>query len=808
MRVVRILLAVVTIPLIMAPLWGQTVTRIVPPLDTGAVQTYQSPFACQPCHPRQFRENRQSVKSGYRNFSPTFNALELAGNTSEATQLAFEAGVIQANLRPAANPDLDNFVAGGEDGASQTADEVRGGFCLGCHSGHTIGLGVNSEKGGAPNEVPLWDGRFVANHAPGAPEGSRFVDGENIRPLRDYHLVDGNGNQVLPDEFGGLPPPGAQTSLGGFGVNCDYCHNVLGPDLDRSFQGDGLGNVGLQLLFTDFKVGPFKNAFPPRGRFHQSTNRDERINYLRSPMLCNACHDVRVPTADIISTDDLSRLATVSHYRLENLSTDWTIGPYNDPGQNPFGQVVRCQDCHMSLYPYAGDSSYTVTDPATGDKIRIASPTPSVFPINYAAEGENGIENGDFATEGNIPLPRRKVATHYFTGIDVPLLGDDEMKAFLGDDYPSVDEPGTDEYGIPNALSVRRQDLAEASVRIDLERSDSTATLGETFTARVRAIALTGHRLPSGFSQERDVWVQFTVSAQRKGSERDFVLYQSGYLVDKPHPETEEFDRDGSFEDEDQEHLDVKVNPFDHNNSRFGFGPDDGPHARIFEGLKEGLVFFRNELVRIYGPARIPVEKAFLPVSDHDELLEVCCQPGVSPENCVDRAVCLSTGIPGANRRHPRSGELLHFVLEEETFSAGSTNFVDNWRALPPLYPRTYAYEIHLPSAEELAEFGVELEGPIQLKAEVHFRHFPPLFLRFLSRVSGAYVERNIFNLSSLARFVGLRGPMNRNLNLWDEQRIDDKLRTMRGIAGAEITVPLNQLAPARRWFRRDRRGQ
>ena len=210
---------------------------------------------------------------------------------------------------------------------------------------------MNSEEGGAPNEVPLWDGRFVANHAPGAPEGSRFVDGENIRPLRDYHLVDGNGNQVLPDEFGGLPPPGAQTSLGGFGVNCDYCHNVLGPDLDRSFQGDGLGNVGLQLLFTDFKVGPFKNAFPPRGRFHQSTNRDERINYLRSPMLCNACHDVRVPTADIISTDDLSRPATVSHYRLENLSTEWTIGPYNDPGQNPFGQVVRCQDCHMSLYP-------------------------------------------------------------------------------------------------------------------------------------------------------------------------------------------------------------------------------------------------------------------------------------------------------------------------------------------------------------------------------------------------------------------------------------------------------------------------
>ena len=48
-------------------------------------------------------------------------------------------------------------------------------------------------------------------------------------------------------------------------------------------------------------------------------------------------------------------------FRLENLSTEWQQGAYNS-ANNPFGKVVRCQDCHMSLFPFAGTSSYTVGD--------------------------------------------------------------------------------------------------------------------------------------------------------------------------------------------------------------------------------------------------------------------------------------------------------------------------------------------------------------------------------------------------------------------------------------------------------------
>ncbi len=843
--VVRIfpILAVLAVLLIADSLFAQSARRIIPPLDTGSAAPYTGPNECARCHPRQFRETAQAVHSGYRNFSPTFNTLEIS--TNYVIQLAnvligvpygstgggsivngqvVPPGVINpddpfydnlplagafdplggnigfpTNARPVYSG--TNYIDNRSDDPNFNNHRLRAGLCIGCHGGHGFGLGLNpGEFGLSENDprlardIPEWQGQFSPNE-----NGQLVVTGPGSRPLRDYHFRDEQGNQVLPATIGGPRPAGASTSLMGYGIHCDYCHNVVGPDMERSLQGDGFSNTSLRLLYSDFKVGPFINAFPPQDDFHQSTNRAARINYLRSPMLCNGCHDVRIPTGDIVTHDSYARSGAV-HFRLENLSTEWTIGAYNDPSKNPFNQVVRCQDCHTSLYPYAGNTTYDVVDPLTGDLMRVTSPTPAIFPMNFAAEGEAGVANGHFGTRANVPLPRRKVITHYFTGIDVPLLYDSEMKDFIGTiqavpgessfaaanrDYYTVadrllpagqgriSEPQPDnvfanfgpdqkdEYGIPLNIRTRRDDLAKAAVRIDLAKSDSTTALGETYTARVRAVALTGHRLPAGFSQERGVWIQFTVSAERKDGEGEFVLYQSGYLVDKPHIDTDEMQADGNFHDEDQEHIEAVVNPFTHDNEVFILGPDNGPEARIFEGAREGLVFFRNELVRIYGPAQL-----------------------------AGRA----TGVPGINRRHPRTFALLEdHLLEEETFSAGLTSFVDNWRSLPPLYPRTYLYEVHLPSAHELEELGIEVEGPLKVRAQVHFQHFPPLFLRFLARVGGAYVEKNLHDNFSLSLFTGLRGPSNRNLNMWNEQRIDDLLRIVYDIADAEIEVPLSE---------------
>jgi hypothetical protein len=295
---------------------------------------------------------------------------------------------------------------------------------------------------------------------------------------------------------------------------------------------------------------------------------------------------------------------------------------------------------------------------------------------------------------------------------------------------------------------------------------------------------------------------------------------------------------DGSLDDEDNEHVNAIVNPFTHDNEIFEEGIDNGPVARIFEGEPRGLVLFRNELLRHYGPEYIlEPEQPNGCASFFEEQCVINAEDGSVARIGADEASCVQTvsdgaGCPDAEeihcvarktniragadpglpvvvltRHHPRTGECLAHVLEEETFSAGIASTVDNWRSLPPLDPKTFLYEIELPSQEELDEYGVELAGgPLRVQASMQFQHFPPLFLRFIARVTGAVEHQTPpygipgfvipaepeAPLIGHENEVGLRGPSARNLKLMDEKRLDDLMKIMRDVAVAEPRmVPL-----------------
>ena len=656
-------------------------------------QPFQRPEACLPCHQRQYDELRSSVKSGYRAVSPLMNSLELAGNF-------LSGGLLRPVYEDSSKAINSNMVS---TESYTDLNQVRAAFCIGCHNPHVVLLGDDPNT----REIPEIE------------TGLDFRP-DLIRPLRDYHFVDENGQQVLPDEPGGLPAPGARPSLGAAGISCDVCHNVIAPDLDRSFRRDGLANMSLKLLATISKVGSFLFPVSVKGDFHTSSWDLDRIAYLRSGDFCGGCHDVRVPlnSGSLTHQEDNLNNPAITSYRLENLNTEWETGPYNST-ENPFSKVVRCQDCHMSTYPYAGETTYQVGE------MTITSPTPGVFPLNFAAEP---------GVSSDYPLQKRPVATHYFTGVDVPLLSDREMQQRLGEDYPPADEPGVDEYGIPKSLAQRREDLLKAAVRISLDKTDRTVGAGEEFTVRLTAVALTGHRFPSGFSQERTAYVHLTVKDQN-----DFLLFQSGYVVDKPHPEIGELEPDGNLDDEDLEHVHVVVDPGrfstpyqpgpannGHTNQVFELGPDNGPEARVFAGEPLGVVLWRNELARIF--------------------------------------------MPGENNGR---GTLLTQPHFEEIFSAAFANSVDNYRSLAPLRPTTYRYLIKLPSQDELDLLGVELEGPLQVHAQVNFLHFPPLFIRFLIRTTSA------------------EGPGGHSFGLLHEDLMDDLLVNVENIAAAQVRVEL-----------------
>ena len=147
------------------------------------------------------------------------------------------------------------------------------------------------------------------------------------------------------------------------------------------------------------------------------------------------------------------------------------------------------------------------------------------------------------------------MVTHYFTGTDVPLLSASESAGQAGFHPPDPYQAGSDAYGIPLALSSRRQDLLNQAARIDASATDPSAAFGQDLVVRVDAVGLSGHRFPAGFSQERTAYIKLSVT-----DDNGFLLYQSGYVVDKPHPDTRETAPDGNLNDEDLEHIHVVVN--------------------------------------------------------------------------------------------------------------------------------------------------------------------------------------------------------------------------------------------------------
>src|SRR6266481_1134068 len=191
-------------------------TPITGPVTTMNPQPYQRAESCLPCHQRQYDELRSAVKSGYRNVSPLMNGLEVASNFlsggllrpvyGDSSRIASDGTPLKSNM--ASTPSFTNV------------NQVQAGFCLSCHNPHIEALGEDPTK----REVPELAGT-LNDFRP-----------DQIRPLRDYHLVDGAGKQVLPSEIGGPAPDSAKPSLGAAGISCDLCHNVTGMDADRSFQ--------------------------------------------------------------------------------------------------------------------------------------------------------------------------------------------------------------------------------------------------------------------------------------------------------------------------------------------------------------------------------------------------------------------------------------------------------------------------------------------------------------------------------------------------------------------------------------------
>jgi hypothetical protein len=293
-----------------------------------------------------------------------------------------------------------------------------------------------------------------------------------------------------------------------------------------------------------------------------------------------------------------------------------------------------------------------------------------------------------------------RVSAHYFSGVDIPLAD--------GFDGAAVDEPTIDVHGIPLGARQRRDLLLARTFRLELE--PPTRSRGRLEIPLVIENVGAGHRVPAGFSQEREFWIHLKVT-DRSGQ----VVYEVGNV--------ERGDQDL------RDKVFLRVNTAGDTTDGLGrpiglFGADvaDGPdHPQWSPPPILGGQSFR-------GSGLINMQNGFLRcvrcIGVVDELGR--CQPAPGQEarraaRYTDGDYDIETGECRSNLRGLEAFLETYFpigALDADRGLVKGPDAIIDTRSAPPGQPLRYVYELETPET-----------GPLRVEARLLFRAFPPFLL-------------------------------------------------------------------------------
>jgi hypothetical protein len=645
---------------------------IAAPLPLAATETAATD--CAACHARQTAEWRRSVMA-HALKSPLFNALEslIEEQVGRDESCPNGAGVLRrVDSRTACRDPQSGLPVTGSGGEH---------WCVNCHS--------PMEKLDTP--IPPWDGRAGG-------------DPKTRRPVRD----------LLGDRASE-------------GISCGFCHQVHGPVGSRSargYQGNatwtsfitgttfaarpedargltGIGNSGYDLRPEDFLLsGAQRKATPDRDSpiVHLRPPAAAKT-YLRSSEFCGSCHDVR-----LFGTDSLAAPRGEHFKRLRNAYSEWAIWAKDEErkGRSP----ASCQDCHMSSYPGTCVAVEEGKEAAAGDPecpkgSRFVARAPGEWPKGRVADNSAALTD---------------VVTHYFSGVDVPLTRE----------FPSelIDEPTVDLHGVPLSARRRRDLLLRHTFRFGLGAA-ARSPAGLSIPVEIENIGA-GHRVPAGFSQEREFWVHLLV---RDGDGR--VLYEVG-RVDR---------NDEDLRDKVFLRVNVRGDELDGKGRPLGmFGADvrDGADAPqwqpppILGGTSfrgRGLINFQNGFLRCV--------RCIGTIGPDGSCEARPGQDAHRAERFADGDYDLDTGECRSNLTGIQAFIETYFPVGSLDASRGLTKGPDSiidTRSVPPGVPIRYTYE--LPSSGR--------RGPFRIEARLLFRAFPPFLIRGFAEYEREQARRGL----------------------------------------------------------------
>jgi eukaryotic-like serine/threonine-protein kinase len=625
---------------------------------------------CARCHARQAGEWRRSVMA-HAVKSPLFNALEslIQEQVGREDTCPNGAGILRkADPARACRDPKSGVIITGSGGEH---------WCVNCHS--------PMEKLDGP--LPTWDGR------PGGDARSRL-------PVKDL-----------------------LTARAAEGISCAFCHQVHGPVGGRSASGYkgnptwtsfvtgatfearpedrsnlfGIGNSGYQLAPEAFLLPGSGAAGSTRTAGGAHLRPDAAAaKYLASSEFCGSCHDVR-----LFGTDTLGGPKGEHFKRLRNAYTEWAAWARDETRAGR--PAATCQDCHMSAFPGTCEPGPgpNATDPDCPPGTHFVARAPGTYPRGRVAENSQIVA---------------KVATHYFSGVDLPLSS--EFAEEL------VDEPTIDAHGVPLSARKRRDMLLRHTFRFAM---NGARRAGQRLEIPIEIENKgAGHRVPAGFSQEREFWVHLVV---KDGADR--TVYEVGRVS-----RADEDLRDKVFErvNTNPSAVDGKGRPV----GLFGADVRDGPDLPVwtppphlggtsFRG--RGLVNFQNGFLRCVrcvgtigpdghceaGPGQERRRADRFADGDYDP------DTGACRSNLSGLAALFETYFPVGALDASRG------------FVKGPDAIIDT-RSAPPGVPIRYTYDLPTNGAS----------GPFKVEARLLFRAFPPFLIRAFAEYEREQARRGL----------------------------------------------------------------
>ena len=370
--------------------------------------------------------------------------------------------------------------------------------CSGCHGAFDPGDGAvmphatwsGSMMANATRDPLFWAALDVANHdVPGAGDFCLRCHtptgwlGGRVRKtgIPATPTVDGTNGCKLT---GSLTDPDSETNDFA-GLTCHFCHRA--DDAGPVGQPSMIGNANLWIddslqcntpdggsFFGPCRKGPYE--YTPGGGVGAPPHGWEHSSYLGSSEFCGACHDVSTPDS---SAGPLKTLILPNGtdsgipFPIERTYSEWKASAFGDPlfadgfdGSAPtlpnvVSQTRTCQDCHMrnSMSPSARACVFEPQGSRTGD-----------------------------------------LSVHEFVG------GNTWIPTILRDEYGL----GRTE-AFNRTIAWTEEMLSQRSATIDTT-IQSFAGPGNPLTARVRVTNLSGHKLPTGYSEGRRMWLNFKVT--------------------------------------------------------------------------------------------------------------------------------------------------------------------------------------------------------------------------------------------------------------------------------------------------------